>query len=136
MKRCQCCKQEFEATTDNFYRKRSNADGLEHYCKICRRAANRRNYQIYSRKEEVMNRAAVRKRERRCLVATSALCYTVIRDPDQEAGFFPGAELPRVQVAYGLRASNFTPGTVLQDRSHRYQVVEERGKQLLVEVSA
>jgi hypothetical protein len=84
----------------------------------------------------VVIRNATRKREKRCLVSTGGLCYTVIKDPDLEAGFFPGAELPRVQVAYGLRASNFTPGTVLQDRSHRYQVVEERGKQLLVEVSA
>lgn len=133
-KRCSHCKNEYEATPDNFYRKKSNADGLENYCVACRRQHNRKQYLIYSKKEEVRNRITKRKRERYAMNAWSSACYTVLVDPDPVAGFRPGAMLPRMQVTLDLKNFNFTPGTVLQAQRHLYRVDEVDGKQVLVEV--
>lgn len=44
-KRCTKCGQEFPATTEYFEPHKESKDGLRAYCRVCRRAQNKANYQ-------------------------------------------------------------------------------------------
>jgi hypothetical protein len=128
-KECTHCHEKLEATTENFYPAARRIDRLESICRTCRKA--------------MAVIAAAKRTERQGYVPPkrkhwkpTPYEYTVIHDPDQEAGFLRGARIPREQLALDLRAGNYTPGMRLRDRTHEYTVVFAEGAQRLVEVKA
>lgn len=44
MKTCTKCRRKFPATTEHFHRDKTRDDGLNHYCKLCRKEMSKRFY--------------------------------------------------------------------------------------------
>ena len=129
--RCLCpdCKKKHNVERRRkYYANSRNSDEWKsvHKCEIC--GAGLKSYQAKLCVE--CKKAKVKEQKHKRYISakkeTDPCAYEVIKDPDNNGGFPPGARIKKEEIKFMLTMKSFTPGTLLKDYYGRPCIIEEK----------